>query len=105
MRACRFKDGFNNGGGSITAENAAEDAEVVPKAPPPPTDTPAGDLALAAKQVQAEQAAGDSTGPVAAGQEPSVAASSADGESQAAQQEQWPGEEGPKKRQPRVVAT
>lgn len=74
-----------------------EDAEVVAKAPRPPTDTPADDLALAARQVQPEEAAGSST-------TSPVAAASAAGDSQAPEQEK-PGEDADKKRQPRVVAT
>ncbi len=81
-----------------------EDAEV--RAPPPPTDTPAGDLALAAKQFDAEATAGG-----AARQAPSTAATAAAAapgqqpEAAEQQQQQQEGQQPEGKRRPRIVAT
>ena len=75
----------------------AEDAEVS-HTPSPPTDTPAGDLALAAKQYQAE--AGGAAAP-AAPQAGAAAAAPAVEPGSEQQQEQQPGA----KKRPRIVAT
>jgi AFG3 family protein len=103
----KFKDGFKPEG---TAAAAAEEEEGgKAHVPPPPTDTPAGDLALAAKQLDSEQAA---TGPGAfhAQAEP-AAEQQLEGEQQpAAEAAEQPvegeAEEGQQqKKRPRIVAT
>lgn len=78
-----------------------EDAEVTPKAPLPPTDTPAGDLALAAKQLSQEDATAAGMQPSEA---PAVAATAADKQGGEAEAEAGDGERQHKKR-PRIVAT
>lgn len=85
------------------AVEEVEDAEV--RAPPPPTDTPAGDLALAAKQFDAEAVIGG-----AARQAPSTAAAAAAADpgqqsGAAEQQQQQEGQQPEGKRRPRIVAT
>lgn len=77
--------------------------------PPPPTDTPAGDLALAAKQVDAEQAAAGPGAFTAQAAEP-AAEQQAEGEQQRPEGEQAAeqpaaAEGQQQKKRPRVVAT
>lgn len=71
--------------------------------PPPPTDTPAGDLALAAKQVDAQQAAAG-PGAFTAQAAEAAAEQQPEGEQPAEQPAAAEGEQHQKKR-PRVVAT
>jgi hypothetical protein len=79
--------------------DGAEDAEV--RSPPPPTDTPAGDLALAASQLDQEGAG--------AGQAwdtpPAAAAAASQAEPQQQQDEAAADEEQQHKKRPRIVAT
>lgn len=97
----KFRGGFKSDDGGSGNAPDVEDAEVTPKAPLPPTDTPAGDLALAAKQLSQEDAAAAGMQPSEA---PAVAATAADKQGGEAEAEAGDGERQHKKR-PRIVAT
>ncbi len=93
---------------SIMLQAEEEEGGKVP-VPPPPTDTPAGDLALAAKQLDSDQAA---AGPGAfhAQAEQSAEQQPEDEQQAAAEQAEQPAEgeaEGQQqqKKRPRIVAT